>query len=94
MSPHHIAITVYGRTGCHLCDEAVSMIRELRLPGVEVDVCEVDIEADDRLLKAFLERIPVVEMNGAIIGELEIEPGQVREAIVAAVSIGSNEHDD
>ena len=94
MSSPRNAITVYGRDGCHLCEDAVSRIRELRLQGVEVEVLEVDIESDDELLAAFLERIPVVELNGAIIGELEIDADQIREAIVAAVSIGSHEHDD
>ena len=94
MSSPRIAITVYGRDGCHLCEEAVSGIRELRPQGVTVEVLEVDIESDDELLAAFLERIPVVELNGAIIGELEIDADQIREAIVAAVSIGSHEHDD
>ena len=54
----------------------------------------ITVYGHDELLAAFLERIPVLELNGAIIGELEIDADQIREAIVAAVSIGSHEHDD
>ena len=34
----------------------------------------MDIDSDDELLAAYLERIPVVEVDGAIVSELELEP--------------------
>ena len=36
-------------------------------------VREVNIEEDDRLLAKYLERIPVVEANGEVVGELVID---------------------
>ena len=56
-------VTLYGRPGCHLCDEARDALRDLRS---EVDFAfeERDIEADDALLRRYLERIPVIALDG------------------------------
>jgi glutaredoxin-like protein DUF836 len=71
-------LVLYGRDGCHLCDEAREAIQLLRrdLPGFELR--EVDIESDDRLLAAYLERIPVVELEGEIVSELVLDTSAVR----------------
>ena len=52
-------ITLYGRPDCHLCDDARAAL--LRV-GEPFD--EVDIETDDELFKRYLERIPVVTVDG------------------------------
>ena len=62
-------VVLYGRPDCHLCDEARAAI--LRFDGV--DLREVDIESDDELFKAMLERIPVVEIGGRVVSELEFD---------------------
>ncbi len=56
-------VTLYGRPGCHLCDEARAEIAELTKG--EIELREVDIDTDERLLKAYLERIPVVRSMAA-----------------------------
>jgi hypothetical protein len=61
-------VTLYGRPGCHLCDEARDAIAEIA--DGRIELCEVDIETDDRLLTTYLERIPVVEVGGRIVSEL------------------------
>jgi glutaredoxin len=62
------AVTLYGRAGCHLCDEARDAISEFA--GDRIELHEVDIDSDERLLKAYLERIPVVEVDGRVVSEL------------------------
>ena len=62
-------VTLYGRPGCHLCELAREQI--LGFDGVELR--EVDIESDDRLFAAMLERIPVVEVDGREVSELEFD---------------------
>ena len=59
-------LTVLGREGCHLCEEAVTVVRRLLAqPGLgDVRLELVDIESDDALLAAYLERIPVVVLDG------------------------------
>ncbi|MET0751494.1 MAG: glutaredoxin family protein [Solirubrobacterales bacterium] len=71
---------LYGRDGCHLCDEAREAI--LGFDGIELR--EVDIESDDGLLAAMLERIPVVEVEGVVVSELIFD----RDAFSAALRGG------
>ena len=63
-------VTLYGRPDCHLCDEAREMLGELRSAGPAFELREVDIDGDDRLLARLLERIPVIEVDGVVVGEL------------------------
>jgi glutaredoxin len=56
-------VTLYSRPGCHLCEEARATLDRLRADtAFEID--EVDIEADDVLHARYLERIPVVAIEG------------------------------
>jgi glutaredoxin len=56
-------VTLYGRAGCHLCDDARAVLERVRA-GAPFTLEEVDIETDDALLKRYLERIPVVALDG------------------------------
>ena len=80
MSAQGTEVVLYGRDGCHLCDEAREAI--LGFDGIELR--EVDIESDDGLLAAMLERIPVVEVDGAVVSELIFD----RDAFSAALRGG------
>jgi len=71
-------VTVYGRAGCHLCDEAREAILALRAAGVSLELREVDIEADERLHAELMERIPVVEVEGSIVSELVLDVQALR----------------
>ena len=56
-------VTVYVRSGCHLCDVALGDLRELRAEqDFSLDV--VDIESDEALHARYLERIPVIALDG------------------------------
>ena len=74
-------VVLYTRPGCHLCDEARERILALRADGLDFEVREIDIDGDDELHARFLERIPVVEVDGAIVAELHVEPETVRVAL-------------
>jgi glutaredoxin len=56
-------ITLYSRPGCHLCEEARAVLERARARApFEID--EIDIEHDDVLHARYLERIPVVALDG------------------------------
>jgi glutaredoxin-like protein DUF836 len=74
-------VVLYTRDGCHLCDDARAKILALRAQLPPFELREVDIEDDQRLHAAFLERIPVVEVQGELVSELGLDP----EAFVRAV---------
>ena len=71
------AVTLYGRAGCHLCEEALLELRRLQAAGAQFELLQVDIEADERLHRAMLERIPVIEVDGERVCELLFEPDAV-----------------
>ena len=65
-------VTLYGRPGCHLCDDAREALQRVRARH-PFQLDEVDIEADDALLKRYLERIPVVTLDGEELFELFVD---------------------
>lgn len=70
-------IVLYGRPGCHLCDDArVVLLRvQAELPFALV---ERDIEQDDGLFKAYLERIPVVVLDGEELFDFFVDEAELR----------------
>ena len=56
-------VTLYGRAGCHLCDDARAALERVRAER-PFALAEVDIERDDALLARYVERIPVVALDG------------------------------
>jgi hypothetical protein len=73
-------VLVYGRPGCHLCEQALSVIEAVRA-RVDFDLGEVDIDSDDALLKRYLERIPVVLIDGREIFELFVDSAAFEQAL-------------
>jgi c-di-GMP-related signal transduction protein len=71
-------IVVYSRPECHLCEEAVAAIVALNGEGYRFALHEIDIESDELLLRRHLERIPVVEVDGAVVSELVLDEAAVR----------------
>jgi glutaredoxin len=74
-------ITLYARPACHLCDEARAVIAELTGPGSAIELREIDIDGDDRLLAAYLERIPVIEVDGVEVSELVPDRDALKRAL-------------
>jgi glutathione S-transferase len=66
-------IILFGRPGCHLCDEVREEILDLREQGYRFRLREVDIESDEELLRTHLVRIPVVEVDGEVVSELLLD---------------------
>ena len=58
-----VRVVLYGRPGCHLCDDALAVLERVRA-RTPFDFQTVNIEDDDALLRAYLERIPVVSLDG------------------------------
>jgi hypothetical protein len=71
-------VRLYARPDCHLCDEARAGLERLRADGLDFEVDEVDIETDDGVHARFLERIPVVELDGEIVSELFLDADGLR----------------
>ena len=56
-------VVLYGRDGCCLCDEAREIIERVRARRAFA-LREFDIESDAAVHREYLERIPVVTIDG------------------------------
>lgn len=74
-------VVVYTRARCGLCRRAEALVaREAR--RAEVD--HVDVDGDPTLVTRYGVRVPVVEVDGVEVAELELAPGTVRRAVRTA----------
>jgi hypothetical protein len=70
-------VVLYGRPGCHLCDEARVVLQRIRA-DLPFTLVERDIERDDRLFKAYLERIPVIALDGEELFDFFVDEAELR----------------
>ena len=70
-------MTLYGRPGCHLCDDALAVLERIRADE-PFDLDTVNIEDDDALLRAYLERIPVVALDGHEVYDYYVDEADLR----------------
>lgn len=75
-------VTLYGRPGCHLCDDARDIVRRLAAE-LPFHLQDVDIESDDTLHKAYLERIPVLALDGEELYDFFVDEADLRERLSA-----------
>lgn len=56
-------VVVYGRAGCHLCEEAVAVVSRVCAETGDTWT-EVDVDDDPELLDRFSEEVPVTFVDG------------------------------
>jgi glutaredoxin len=70
-------VVIYGRDGCCLCEQALELLERVRTTR-QFALEQRDIESDDRLFAAYLERIPVVTIDGIEVFELFVNESELR----------------
>lgn len=75
-------VTLYSRPGCHLCEDALAGLQRLRVE-IAFDIRELDISGDEALLRAYFDRIPVVELDGVELCDCVLDEDLVRDALLA-----------
>lgn len=73
-------IDFYAREGCHLCAEALAIVREVAA-GSGARVVEHDIDRDPELREHYGELVPVVLVNGEPHAQWRVEPDRLRQAL-------------
>jgi len=73
-------VVLYSRPGCCLCDDARVILERVRLRRA-FSLEERDIDRDDALLRAYLERIPVVTIDGVEAFELFVDEAELERRI-------------
>jgi glutaredoxin len=82
-------VTLYGRPGCHLCDDAQAIMVSLQ-KWLCFDLKLVNIEDDDELHRRYMFEIPVVALRGKEIAKAPISRQALTEALEAGLSPVSN----
>jgi glutaredoxin len=73
-------VTLYGKAGCHLCDDAREVLRQVRLDR-EFELLEVDVSLDPVLMRRYGERIPVLEVEGEQLAEYFVDEAVLRDRL-------------
>jgi glutaredoxin len=58
-----VRVTIYTKTGCHLCETAVRQVEAVR-GRIAFELEKIDIRSDPALMIEYGFDIPVVEING------------------------------
>jgi hypothetical protein len=75
-------LVLYTREGCCLCDEARKVLDQVHGRNPRAFVWqERDIDSDDRLHLAYLERIPVVTIDGEEAFELFLDESELQQRL-------------
>ncbi len=56
-------VTIYSRKGCHLCEEALHVLQEMK-NELKFEIVEIFIDGDEELEKQFGEQVPVTLIDG------------------------------
>ncbi|AYG03828.1 glutaredoxin family protein [Gryllotalpicola protaetiae] len=77
-------ITLYSKPGCHLCEDARSVVDDVvgRLEAsISVSVEEIDILGDPALQTRYGEEIPVVLIDGKMHTYWRVDPARLEKAL-------------
>jgi predicted thioredoxin/glutaredoxin len=74
-----VSLVLVTRNDCHLCDDALSLLRDL---GLEPELADVD--ADSNLFALYDWRVPVVLLDERVIAEGRIDRDQLQKALKPA----------
>jgi predicted thioredoxin/glutaredoxin len=76
---------LYTRDGCGLCHDLLQMLADLGLHD-RLRVEEVDVDGDRELKKRYGLRLPVLEIDGALVFEGRPEAVGLRRAVTEALT--------
>jgi glutaredoxin len=72
-----IALTLYSRPGCHLCEEMKAVVQSVGL-SIPLSLQEVDISTDEALEARYGLEIPVLLVEGKKAAKYRIGEGELR----------------
>jgi glutaredoxin len=73
-------VTVFGKPDCHLCDQALELLRAMsEREGFQI--VERDITLDEDLHRAYFERIPVIALEGEELSDYFVDEARLRDAL-------------
>ena len=80
------SLTLIGKPGCHLCDDAREVITTVVGDFDGVTVTELSILDDAALFDRYAEEIPVLLIDGTVHNIWRIDPERLRAALATATA--------
>ena len=77
-----IALTIYSRPGCHLCDEMKAAISAVA-QQIPLSLDEIDISGDPALEALYGLEIPVLMVEGKKVAKYRIAEAELRNVLLA-----------
>ncbi len=74
-------VTLIGKPGCHLCDEARAVVAGVIAGRTDIAFDELSILDDVVLRDRYAEEIPVVLIDGAMHTYWKVDPGRLAQAL-------------
>lgn len=74
-------VTLIGREGCHLCDDARAVVTEVLTEFPATEFVELSIDDDTALHAEYWEQIPVVLIDGKVHNFWRIDPDRLRKKL-------------
>lgn len=75
-------LVLYGRVGCHLCEEARTLVATVAAE-TGAPWAEIDVDDDAELAERYSELVPVVTVDGVQQGYWRIDADRLRRALAA-----------
>ncbi|GAA5007634.1 glutaredoxin family protein [Actinopolymorpha pittospori] len=82
MAPAQPRVTLYGKPGCHLCEDARETVAAV-CAELGVEWTEIDITTDEALFRRFGEQIPVTFVDGDQHDFWRVDAARLRAALTA-----------
>jgi len=79
-------LTLIGKPGCHLCDDARAVVTSVMADFSSVALEEFSILDDTVLYEKYVEEIPVLLVNGKVHNIWRVDPDRLRNALTEATA--------
>jgi len=66
-------VTIYSRSGCHLCEEAQQTLQGLQSQS-EFEIVEILIDGQSDLIELYGEQVPVIYIDGKPHDYFRVDP--------------------
>ena len=79
-------LTLIGKPGCHLCDDARAVVTEVLADFASVTLEELSILDDAALHEQYVEEIPVLLLNGRVHTIWRVDADRLRRSLEEAMA--------
>jgi glutaredoxin len=83
-----IVLTLLTKPGCHLCEEAKTVVdsvlaqfKHQNSDDVQLELTELNILEDETLMAKYAEEIPVLQINGLTHAYWRIDPARLKASL-------------